>query len=177
MHKRNTLVLTAVGALMGACGYVSAYEEAVYDLEPIYCYQSIGQSISGVECYKTPKHRDERRLVNYYGPHPSRYDRPEAPPPPTLSAPPSVDFYVRDPEPIPEPAPPRARTRPEAGDQPATPAGEEKQHTDLAPGEAEDLKAGPAAGDMPEGQAAPTPRAAPAPDAAPVIPVSNEPLP
>ncbi len=114
MHKRNTLVLTAVGALMGACGYVSAYEEAVYDLEPIYCYQSIGQSISGVECYKTPKHRDERRLVNYYGPHPSRYDRPEAPPP-TLSAPPSVDFYVRDPEPIPEPAPPRARTRPEAG--------------------------------------------------------------
>ncbi len=114
MVMRNTLFLTAVGALVGACGYVPAYEEAVYDFEPVYCYQSIGQSVSGVECYKTPKHRDERRLVNYYGPHPSRYDRPEPPPPPTLAAPPSVDFYVRDPEPIPEPAPPRVRSKPEA---------------------------------------------------------------
>ena len=171
MVMRNTLFLTAVGALVGACGYVSEYEKAVYDLEPVYCYQSIGQSVSGVECYKTPKHRDERRLVNYYGPHPSRYDRPEPPPPPTLSAPPAVDFFVRDPEPIPEPAPPRAK--PEAGEQPAAPDGEKKQHTDLAPQPAEDPE--PVAGDAPEGQA--LPQAAPAPDAAPVIPVLNEPLP
>ena len=32
MAMRNTLVLSAVAALVGACGYVSAYEEAVYDL-------------------------------------------------------------------------------------------------------------------------------------------------
>lgn len=64
MVTRDTLFLTAVGVLVGACGYLSEYEKAVYDVEPVYCYQSIGQSVSGVECYKTPKHRDERRLVN-----------------------------------------------------------------------------------------------------------------
>ena len=153
MVMRNTVVLTAVAALVGACGYVLAYEEAVYDFEPVYCYQSIGRSVSGVECYKTPKHRDERRLVNYYGPHPSRYDRPEPPPPPTLSAPPAVDFFVRDPEPIPEPAPPRVRTKAEA---------------------AEDLKAEPAAGDTSEGQAAPAAKAA---QAAPATPVPDDTLP
>lgn len=153
MVMRDTLVLTAVAALVGACGYVSAYEEAVYDVEPVYCYQSIGQSVSGVECYKTPKHRDERRLVNYYGPHPSRYDRPEPPPPPTLAAPPAVDFFVRDPEPIPQPAPPRVRSKPEP---------------------AEDLKAEPAAGDTSEGQAAPAAKAA---EAAPATPVPDDTLP
>ena len=147
MAMRNTLVLSAVAALVGACGYVSAYEEAVYDLEPVYCYQSIGRSVSGVECYRTPKHRDERRLVNYYGPDPSRYDRPEPPPPPTLSAPPAVNFFVRDPKPIPEPAPPRARTEVEP---------------------AEGLKAEPAAGDTSEGQAAPVAKAAQAASATPV---------
>ena len=164
MVMRNTLVLTAVAALMGACGYVSAYEEAVYDFEPVYCYQSIGQSVSGVECYKTPKHRDERRLVNYYGPHPSRYDRPEPPPPPTLSAPPSVDFFVRDPEPIPEPAPPRVRTKPQA----------DEQRTAQAAEPAEDLKAEPGDGDAPEGQAAPAAKAA---EAAPATPVLDDTLP
>lgn len=104
MGMRNTLFVTAVGALVGACGYLSGYDKAT-NIEPVYCYQSIGQSVSGVDCYKTPNHRDERRLVNYYGPDPSRYDRPAPPPPPTLAAPPAVDFFVRDPEPIPEPAP------------------------------------------------------------------------
>ena len=164
MVMRDTLVLTAVAALVGACGYVSAYEEAVYDVEPVYCYQSIGQSVSGVECYKTPKHRDERRLVNYYGPHPSRYDRPEPPPPPTLSAPPSVDFFVRDPEPIPEPAPPRVRTKPQA----------DEQRTAQAAEPAEDLKAEPGDGDAPEGQAAPAAKAA---KAAPATPVLDDTLP
>ncbi len=160
MLMRNILFLTAVGALVGACGYVSEYEKAVYDFEPVYCYQSIG----GVECYKTPKHRDERRLVNYYGPNPSRYDRPEPPPPPTLSAPPSVDFYVRDFEPIPEPAPPRVRTKPEA----------DEQRTAQIPEPAEDLKAEPTAGDTSEGQAAPAAKAA---EAAPATPVVDDTLP
>ncbi len=153
MVMRNTLFVAAVGALVGACGYVSEYEKAVYDFEPVYCYQSIG----GVECYKTPKHRDERRLVNYYGPHPSRYDRPEPTPPPTLSAPPSVDFYVRDSEPIPEPAPPRVRTKPEA----------DEQRTAQIPEPAEDPKAEPTAGDTSEGQAAPAAKAAEAAAATP----------
>ena len=98
---RKSLVLTAVCLLVGACGYVSEYEKGVYDYEPVYCYQSIG----GVECFKEPKHRDERRLVNYYGPAPSRYDKPEPAPEPQLFAPPPVDFFVRDPEPVPQPKP------------------------------------------------------------------------
>ncbi len=157
MVIRNTVVVTAVAALVGACGYVPAYvpayEEAVYDFEPVYCYHSLGQSVSGVECYKTPKHRDERRLVNYYGPHPSSYDRPEPPPPPTLSAPPAVDFYVRDPEPIPE---------------------DGERRPARATGPAEDLKAGPAAGDPSGGQAAPAAKVA---AAAPATPVPDDTLP
>ena len=147
------MIVAVAVALVGACGYVPAYEEAVYDFEPIYCYQSLGQSVSGVECYKTPKHRDERRLVNYYGPHPSSYDRPEPPPPPTLSAPPAVDFYVRDPEPIPE---------------------DGERHPARATGPAEDLKAGPAAGDTSEGQAAPAAKVA---EAAPATPLPDDTLP
>ncbi len=50
---RNILFLTAVGALVGACGSVSEYETAVYDFEPVYCYQSLGRSVSGVECHNT----------------------------------------------------------------------------------------------------------------------------
>ena len=105
-------------ALLGACSYVSEYEKAVYDYEPTYCYKSL----AGVQCYKTPNHRDERRLVNYFGPHPSRYERPAPPAPPRLSPPPPVDFYVRDAEPVPSPAVPMKTVslpspepRPEAG--------------------------------------------------------------
>jgi hypothetical protein len=43
-------------------------------------------------------------LVNYFGPHPSRYERLK--PPPRLSPPPPVDFYVRDAESVPSPAVP-----------------------------------------------------------------------
>ena len=96
------LMTIAAAALLGACGYVSEYEKAVYDYEPAYCYRSL----AGVQCYKSPNHRDERRLVNYFGPHPSRYERPEPLPPPRLLPPPPVDFYVRDAEPIPSPAVP-----------------------------------------------------------------------
>ncbi len=88
-------------ALLGACGYVSEYEKAVYDWEPTYCYKSIGR----VACYKEPYHRDERRLVNYFGPDPSRYDKPEAPEATPLDPPEMVNYWVKDPEPIPRPAP------------------------------------------------------------------------
>lgn len=93
----------AMGAilLLGGCGYVSKYEEAVYDFEPVYCYQSIGS----VQCYKTPKAGDERRLVNYFGPAPERYDRPAPAPKPKLAAPKAINYYVLDPEPVPEAQP------------------------------------------------------------------------
>lgn len=104
---RALLVLTAVTFLLGACGYVSEYERGVSGYEPVYCYKSIG----GVQCFDTPNHRDEKRLVNYYGPHPSRYDKPAAQPATNKSAPPPVDFYVRDPEPIPEPVKPRTNAK------------------------------------------------------------------
>jgi hypothetical protein len=103
----TTLTVIAPAALLAACGYVSEYEKAVYDYEPIYCYQSL----AGIQCFDKPNHRDEKRLVNYYGPAPSRFDRPEPPAPAVHHAPPAVDFYVRDREPIPEPAAPRETTR------------------------------------------------------------------
>ena len=102
----TTLTAITPVALLAACGYVSEYEKGVYDYEPVYCYQSL----AGIQCFDKPNHRDEKRLVNYYGPAPTRYDRPELPAPATLHAPPAVDFYVRDREPIPEPAPPRETT-------------------------------------------------------------------
>jgi len=97
--------MAAVGAalLLGACGYVSEYEKAVYDLEPVYCYKSIGT----VQCYKEPKFSDQRRMVNYFGPAPERYDRPEPAPTPRLAAPKAIDTYVKDPEPVPEAQPRR----------------------------------------------------------------------
>ena len=90
-----------LAALLGACGYVSEYEKAVYDWEPTYCYKSIGT----VACYKEPYHRDEKRLVNYFGPDPSRYDKPDAPEPTPFHPPEMVNYWVKDPEPIPRPAP------------------------------------------------------------------------
>lgn len=90
-----------LAALLGACSYVDEYERHVHGWEPTYCYQSIG----GVECFRTPYHRDERRLVNYFGPHPSRFDKPEPPEPAPHSPPGMVNYWVKDPEPIPRPAP------------------------------------------------------------------------
>ena len=98
---KKTLAFLALPVFFSACGYVSKYEEGVYDYEPVYCYQSIG----AVECYAAPKFRDEKRLVNYYGPAPERYDRPDPPPEPNLVAPAAVNFFVLDPEPIPRPSP------------------------------------------------------------------------
>lgn len=93
--KRPWIALIALALPLGACGYVNEYEKAVYDYEPSYCYQSLG----GVTCYDKPFHRDEKRLVNYYGPHPTRYDPPERDdyelPPGT----PPASSYYKDPEP------------------------------------------------------------------------------
>lgn len=91
----------SLAALLGACGYVSEYEKAVYDWEPTYCYKSIGR----VACYKEPYHRDEKRLVNYFGPDPSHYDKPDAPEATPFDPPEMVNYWVKDPEPIPRPAP------------------------------------------------------------------------
>ncbi len=88
-------------AFLGACGYVSEYEKAVYDWEPTYCYKSIGK----VACYKESYHRDEKRLVNYFGPDPSRYDKPEPPESAPHAPPQMVNYWVKDAEPIPRPAP------------------------------------------------------------------------
>lgn len=100
MTARSGIAIAAA-ALVAGCGYVSAYEEAVYDREPVYCYRTLG----GVSCFDEPVHRDERRLVNYFGPAPERYERPEPPPPARLDAPPPVPYFVRDAEPVPRAAP------------------------------------------------------------------------
>lgn len=100
MHAK--FLSLGVLAFVGACGgYIDAYEKAVTDWEPTYCYKSIG----GVECFREPYHRDERRLVNYFGPHPSRYDKPEPAEPAPHSAPEMINYWVKDPEPVPRPAP------------------------------------------------------------------------
>ena len=88
-------------AVLAGCGYVDAYERHVHDWDPVYCYQSLGAA----ECYRTPKHAYARRLVNYYGPHPSRYDAPPVAELPTPTAPVMVNYWVKDPEPTPRPAP------------------------------------------------------------------------
>lgn len=92
-------VVTAVLAVsaLGACGHVDAYEAGVDDYEPAYCYQSIG----GAVCYREPYNRDAARLVNYYGPHPSRYDAPPQPEPGPLIAPAPAAGWTMDPEPDP----------------------------------------------------------------------------
>lgn len=92
MRKRSFVWVSGVLAIAlnaTACvRYESAYERAVYDDEPVYCYQRLG----GVDCYRTPYARDRRVLVNYYGPAPSKYPQPVVevaepqPPPPAEKA-------------------------------------------------------------------------------------------
>ncbi|MBT7356698.1 MAG: hypothetical protein HN809_09880 [Rhodospirillaceae bacterium] len=92
----KTALLAAV-LVLAACGYESEYERMVYDYDPVYCYQSIG----AVLCYKEPKHSDERRMVNYYGPAPSRYDAPDRAHVPDLKPPTEeIDHWVKDAEPV-----------------------------------------------------------------------------
>ena len=101
MREKSGMVVALAIAVAGCSSYDSAYEEGVSDYEPVYCYRSIG----GVSCFDTPHHRDERRMVNYYGRSPGKHDRPEPPPKPRLDPPPASNYYVRDAEPVPRPAP------------------------------------------------------------------------
>ncbi len=97
---RVSLAVVALAVLLtaGCTSYELAYERAVTDYEPVYCYQSLG----GVTCHREPNHRDARRLVNYYGPAPSKYEAPERPDPAEPAPPPDGGAAVRDPEPKPQ---------------------------------------------------------------------------
>lgn len=97
--------------ILGACtSYESAYERTVYDYEPTYCYQTL----AAVSCYRQPQPRDARRLVNYYGPAPSKYPQPEPADERELSPPPKSSRYAIDPEP--DPATPASTPQTTAGD-------------------------------------------------------------
>ena len=92
-------IIGALGAIVGilcGCGTVDTYKETTHINEkPIYCYQSL----AGVECFKEPNHRDKRRIVNFYGPHPIQYVQPKAKKIPGLKAPKEINYWVKDPEP------------------------------------------------------------------------------
>lgn len=92
-------ILLAFVVSLSACSYVDEYERQVTDWEPVYCYKSL----AATQCYREPKHSDSLRLVNYYGPHPSRYDAPAPLAEPNFKAPEMVDYWVKDPEPVPRP--------------------------------------------------------------------------
>ncbi len=91
----------AFAIVLSACGHVHEYERHVTAWEPLYCYKSL----AATQCYHKPKHADSLRLVNYYGPHPSRYDAPEPKAAPNFSAPEMINYWVKDPEPIPRSMP------------------------------------------------------------------------
>ena len=98
MHK--ALKTTGLVLFLSGCGYVDSYEKAVYEQEPVYCYKSL----AAVQCFNEPQHTDKQRLVNYYGPHPSRSDEPDTAEVPELQPPTnSVAKWVKDPEPVPLP--------------------------------------------------------------------------
>lgn len=80
-------VLLMIG-LTGCGGYETAYERAVYAAEPVYCYRTVADP----DCYRAADPTANRRLVNYYGPSPSRAKAPRPaeirldPPPPAETA-------------------------------------------------------------------------------------------
>lgn len=82
---------------LSACAHKSAYEAAVEDEEPRYSYKSL----AGLTCYEKLNHRDEKRLVNYFGPAPMRYEKPEAVPLPKRIAPDTVNYWVKNPDSVP----------------------------------------------------------------------------
>jgi hypothetical protein len=64
-------VLLMIG-LTGCGGYETAYERAVHDVEPVYCYRTVADP----DCYRAADPTANRRLVNYYGPSPRRAEAP-----------------------------------------------------------------------------------------------------
>ena len=95
------LFVAAMGVVLSACGHIDEYEAQVHDWDPVYCYKSL----AATSCYQAPKDRDKLRLVNYFGPHPSRYDVPEMPERRAPVAPEMINYWVKDAEPLPRPAP------------------------------------------------------------------------
>lgn len=85
--KPVALAVFAAFGLSGCVSYETAYEKAVYDDEPVYCYQSLG----AVDCYRRPNRRDDARLVNYYGPGPARTRPTKLPPAAELQPPPEPE--------------------------------------------------------------------------------------
>ncbi|NQU58119.1 MAG: hypothetical protein HQ513_12860 [Rhodospirillales bacterium] len=117
-------VTFSAAAVLAACSSMTQYERQVENWEPVYCYKSIG----AVQCYKEPKDSDSRRLVNFYGPAPSTYDKPDEPDYAAAKAPKLIDYWVKDPEPIPEANPLKVRVKnlapAEAAEAPQTPLSE-----------------------------------------------------
>lgn len=99
---RIRTALAVLTAAFGAAGCGLDFTSAEDKRErAIYCYQAL----VGIDCYPTPNHRDERRLVSYTGPAPETYPKPLPPPEPKLYAPEQVSYWVKDPEPVPTAAP------------------------------------------------------------------------
>jgi hypothetical protein len=84
--------LVVLLCLASCSSFESEYEKGVYDYEPLYCYQTLG----GVDCHRQPHHRDAARLVNYYGPAPSKYKPPKSPKESSLRAPPELKVTADD---------------------------------------------------------------------------------
>jgi hypothetical protein len=100
---RKLLALAALLTAPGCAGFEPL--GAAGKEETLYCYQAL----VGIDCYKTPYHRDERRLIAYTGPAPETYPKPMPPPDPRLFAPEMVSYWVKDPEPVPTAAPGKTR--------------------------------------------------------------------
>jgi hypothetical protein len=166
-------VILSATTLLAACSNMTLYEQQVEDFEPVYCYKSIGS----VQCYKEPKHSDSRRLVNFYGPAPRTYDKPDAPEYAAPKAPKMIDYWVKDPEPIPQAAPPKdTAIKAEAARATATPTatttGAENQDVSFMDGLMRSIFGKPELANKPVAAAvAPVPASAPA-----VVDLAIEPL-
>ena len=158
--------------LLAACSNMSEYERHVADWEPVYCYKSIG----AVQCYKEPKHSDSRRLVNFYGPAPSEYDKPDAPDVSQTRPPKMITTWVKDPEPMLDayvrntaPAP-----TPVTAEVPAVQTVAEEEDVSLMDGLMRSIFGKPQLANSPQKPVAiATPPAQPAPAAQPVQPVQT----
>lgn len=82
--ERGALLAALVLALSACARDETAYERGVAAYEPVYCYASLADA----DCYRQPYFRDDRRLINHYGPTPRSYDRPKPPKPARLDPPP-----------------------------------------------------------------------------------------
>lgn len=116
MRRIMTAFALAASLAASGCG-LEIYSADGKGEPPLYCYQAL----VGVDCYKTPNHRDERRLLAYTGPAPETYPKPSPQPEPQLYAPEMVPYYVKDAEPVPT-SPPKARAVSREGVPPARPA-------------------------------------------------------